>query len=115
MVGALVLGEFAVRSGWFVAEVVLFMAFVAISNFTQPSYELGYAIKISRTVILILTALFKIWGFLAGLAIVMLVIAFTKTVTGYTYLYPLIPFNGEALKTLLFRHQIKFRYKNNGG
>ncbi|MBE6776143.1 MAG: spore germination protein [Ruminococcaceae bacterium] len=111
VVGALVLGEFAVRSGWFVAEVVLFMAFVAISNFTQPSYELGYAIKISRTVILILTALFKIWGFAAGLILVMLVIAFTETISGYTYLYPLIPFNKEALKTLLFRHQIKFRYK----
>ena len=111
VVGALVLGEFAVRSGWFVAEVVLFMAFVAISNFTQPSYELGYAIKISRTVILILTALFKIWGFIAGLVLVLLVISFTKTISGYTYLYPLIPFNGKAIKSLLFRHQIKFRYK----
>ncbi len=111
VVGALVLGEFAVRSGWFVAEVVLFMAFVAISNFTQPSYELGYAIKISRTVILILTALFKIWGFVAGLLLVILVISFTKTISGYTYLYPLIPFNKEALKRLLFRHQIRFRYK----
>lgn len=111
VVGALVLGEFAVRSGWFVAEVVLFMAFVAISNFTQPSYELGYAIKISRTFILILTAFFRIWGFAAGLVIVLLVIAFTKTIDGYTYLYPLIPFNKQALKKLILRHQIKFRYK----
>ncbi len=111
VVGALVLGEFAVRSGWFVAEVVLFMAFVAISNFTQPSYELGYAIKISRTIILILTALFGVWGFISGIIIVIAVIATTKTITGYTYLYPLIPFNKNALKSLLFRHQIKFRYK----
>lgn len=111
VVGALVLGEFAVRSGWFVAEVVLFMAFVAISNFTQPSYELGYAIKISRTMILILTALFRIWGFAIGIIVVLVVIATTKTITGYTYLYPLIPFNKSALKSLLFRHRIKFRYK----
>lgn len=111
VVGALVLGEFAVRSGWFVAEVVLFMAFVAISNFTQPSYELGYAIKISRTLILILTAVFRIWGFAIGIIIVLVVISSTKTITGYTYLYPLIPFNKNALKSLLFRHQIKFRYK----
>lgn len=111
VVGALVLGEFAVRSGWFVAEVVLFMAFVAISNFTQPSYELGYAIKISRTFILILTALFKIWGFAVGLIVVFIVIAATKTITGYTYLYPVFPFNAKALRSLLFRHQIKFTYK----
>lgn len=103
VVGALVLGEFAVRSGWFVSEVVLFMAFVAISNFTQASYELGYAIKISRTVILILCGLFKIWGLAAGLLLVITVVACTKTLEGYTYLYPVIPFNGKALKNLILR------------
>ena len=104
VVGALVLGEFAVRSGWFVSEVVLFMAFVAISNFTQPSFELGYAIKISRTVILILCGLFKIRGLIIGLILVCLVMATTKTLGGYTYLYPIIPFNGKALKSLIVRH-----------
>lgn len=107
VVGALVLGEFAVRSGWFVSEVVLFMAFVAISNFTQPSFELGYAIKISRTIILILCGLFKIWGLIIGLLLVMLVIATTKTLDGYTYLYPVIPFNAEALKGLIIRRPKK--------
>ena len=107
VVGALVLGEFAVRSGWFVSEVVLFMAFVAISNFTQPSYELGYAIKISRVFILILCGLFKIWGLVIGLALVLLLIATTKTLSGYTYLYPLIPFNAEALKGLIIRRPKK--------
>ena len=107
VVGALVLGEFAVRSGWFVSEVVLFMAFVAISNFTQPSYELGYAIKISRVFILILCGMFKIWGFIIGLILVLLLIATTKTLGGYTYLYPLIPFNAEALKGLIIRRPKK--------
>lgn len=111
VVGALVLGEFAVRSGWFVSEVVLFMAFVSISNFTQPSYELGYAIKISRAFILILCGLFKIWGFIAGLVTVCLVIAFTKTLTGYTYLYPVFPFNWKALKSLLYRQSLKSKYE----
>lgn len=111
VVGALVLGEFAVRSGWFVSEVVLFMAFVSISNFTQPSYELGYAIKISRAFILILCGLFKIWGFIAGLVTVCLVIAFTKTLTGYTYLYPVFPFNWKALKSLLYRQPLKSKYE----
>ena len=55
VVAALVLGEFAVKSGWFVSEVVLFMAFVTISNFVQPSYELGYSVKMFRILILFLT------------------------------------------------------------
>ncbi len=36
----LVLGEFAVRSGWFNSEVMLYMAFVSIANYTQPNFEL---------------------------------------------------------------------------
>ena len=111
VVGALVLGEFAVKSGWFVSEVVLFMAFVAIANFTQPSYELGYAIKISRTIILIFCALFKFWGLIIGTLIVFTVIATTKTINGYTYLYPLVPFNKDAFKSLLYRRPLKCRYK----
>ncbi len=111
VVGALVLGEFAVKSGWFVSEVVLFMAFVAIANFTQPSYELGYAIKISRTFILILCAFFKVWGLLAGAIIIFVIIATTKTVNGYTYLYPLLPFDKEAFKSLIYRKPLKCNYK----
>ncbi len=104
VVGALVLGEFAVRSGWFVPEVVLFMAFVAISNFTQPSFELGYAIKLARTLILILCGLFKIYGFIAGLLLVAVVVATTKTIDGYSYLYPLIPFDRKAFRGIFIRH-----------
>ncbi len=111
VVGALVLGEFAVRSGWFVSEVVLFMAFVTISNFTQPSFDLGYAIKLSRTFILIMSGLFKIWGFAAGLLIVLLVIATTKTVFGYTYLYPVYPFDKKAFMSLIYRKRIAFNEK----
>lgn len=113
VVGALVLGEFAVSTGWFVSEVVLFMAFAAISNFTQPSYELGYAIKISRVVILIFTAFFKVWGYFGAIALTLLVVCTTKTVGGYNYLYPIIPFDKKALLGLLFRKHIKCTYKEN--
>lgn len=113
VVGALVLGEFAVSSGWFVSEVVLFMAFSAISNFTQPSYELGYAFKVSRVFILILTAIFQFWGYVASLLIVITVICTTKTIEGYTYLYPLIPFNKDAFVSLIIRRSLKFNYKRN--
>ena len=111
IVGALVLGEFGVSSGLFVSEVVLFMAFTAISNFTQPSYELGYAIKLSRVFLLVLIALFGFWGFIAGLVIVLIVICTTKTIDGFTYLYPLIPFDKAALTGLLFRKRIRFSIK----
>ena len=111
VIGALVLGEFAVSAGWFVPEVVLYMAFVALTNFTQPSFELGYAFKLFRMMLIALIALFNVWGFVAGIIIVAAEIATTRTVTGQCYLYPLIPFKGSALLSLLLRRPLS--NKNN--
>lgn len=109
VIGALVLGEFAVSAGWFVSEIVLYMAFVALTNFTQPSYELGYAFKLFRMMLIGLIALFNLWGFIAGIILIIVEIAATKTVTGQSYLYPLIPFNGKALASLLLRKPLNIR------
>lgn len=106
VVGALILGEFAVTARLFVPEVMLYMAFVTISNFTQPSFELGYAFKLFRILFLILTALFSLWGFAAGVLLMVVVIATTDTIGGKKYLYPLIPFNGKAMMRLLLRKPI---------
>lgn len=111
VIGALVLGEFAVSAGWFVPEVVLYMAFVALTNFTQPSFELGYAFKLFRMMLIALIALFNIWGFAAGILIIVIEIATTRTVTGQSYLFPLIPFNGSSLLSLLLRRPLN--NKNN--
>ena len=104
VVGGLILGDFAVDIGWLIPEVILYMAFVAIANFTQRSYELGYAFKFMRMGLLILTALGGIWGYGAGLVGIVLLLLTNQTVTGMRrYLYPLIPFDGKALKSLFFR------------
>lgn len=105
VVGALLLGDFAVQVGWLSADVIFYMAFVSIANFTQSSYELGYAFKYIRMLLLLLTALLGTWGFALGI-VVAIVLAATNnnTVNGKrSYLYPLIPFNKEAMARLLFR------------
>lgn len=104
VVGGLLLGDFAVTVGWLSPDVILYMAFVGISNFTQSSYELGYAFKYMRMLILILTAVFNLWGYIAGWIITIALVATNKTVNGKrNYLYPLIPFHGKALFRLLIR------------
>ena len=104
VVGGLILGDFAVEIGWLIPEVILYMAFVAIANFTQRSYELGYAIKFMRILLLIATALFGVWGFAIGIVLIGILVATNSTVNGKRrYLYPLIPFNGRALLSLFFR------------
>ena len=104
VVGGLLLGDFAVTVGWLSPDVILYMSFVGISNFTQSSYELGYAFKYMRMLILLLTAIFNVWGYVAGWLMTIVLVATNKTVNGKrNYLYPLIPFNGKALLSLLIR------------
>ena len=103
VLAALVLGEFSVNSGWFNSEVMLYMAFVAIANYTQSSYELGYALKFMRIVNLIATALFGIWGYLGAILLLLVSIACNRTVADTSYLYPLIPFHGKELARRVFR------------
>lgn len=86
VIAGLVMGEFSVKSGWFNAEVMLYMAFVAVANYTQPNFELGYALKFMRLELLVLTAVFNWIGFLAGTAIVICSICFNKTLSGRSYL-----------------------------
>lgn len=103
VMAALVLGEFSVNSGWFNSEVMLYMAFVAIANATQASYELGYALKFMRIVTLLLTQLFGIFGYLGGIALLLIAIASNRTVSGESYIYPLLPFQWKKLCRRLFR------------
>lgn len=106
VMAALVLGEFSVNSGWFSAEVMLYMAFVAISNYTQVNYELGYALKFLRILTLITTQIFGIYGYVGGVLLTIILIGTNKTISGKSYLYPLIPFDGKRLKKRLMRNRI---------
>ncbi|MBQ7968530.1 MAG: spore germination protein [Clostridia bacterium] len=108
IIGGLILGEYAVQSGWFIPEVILYMAFVSLANFAQPSNELGYAFKFLRVILLLLTALFNVWGFAIGVVFSLILIASNKTINGKrSYLYPVVPFNAKALKRLLFRVKLQ--------
>ena len=86
VIAGIVLGEFAVTSGWFNSEVMLYMAFVSVANYTQPNFELGYALKFMRLLLLILTAVFNLTGFIIGTIIVICSIIFNKTLSGRSYL-----------------------------
>ena len=107
IIGGLLLSEFAINAGWFSAECILYMAFVAIAGFSQPSFEMGYAQKFIRIMLLFATQFLGIWGFLGGLLLSVITMALSKTVTGRNYLYPIIPFNLKSFIKLFVRTKIK--------
>ena len=106
VMAGLVLGEFSVNSGWFSSEVMLYMAFVAIANYTQQNYELGYALKFMRILNLILTAMFGLYGYIGAILIFILSIVGNRTLSEKSYIYPLLPFNFRQLAKRLLRMRL---------
>lgn len=105
IIGGIILSDFAVSSGWFTTQTMIYMAFVAMANYSQPNFELGYALKFMRISLLILVSLFNIIGFCTGLFVIFLMLTFNKTLSEKSYLYPIIPFNGKRLLNTVFRNR----------
>ena len=103
VIAGIVVGEYAVSSGWFDPESMLYMAFVTVGTYTQASYELGYAVKFFRMIMLVLCWFAGMWGFAAGIVLFLVSMAMNRTLSGKSYIYPLIPFDKRMLARTLFR------------
>ena len=107
IVGGLLLSQFAIDAGWFITEAILFMAFITIASFSLPSFEMGYAMKFERLLLLLTTQLFGVWGFAGGIIFIFICMLLIKTLSGRNYLYPIIPFNLKGFLELFIRYPMK--------
>ena len=107
IIGALLLGEFAVKTGWFVPDTILYMSIVALANFAQPSVELGYALKFMRIITTVLTNFFGLYGLIGGTVFAVVILCTTRAINNKGYLYPLIPYNKKDLEMVLLRKRLK--------
>jgi stage V sporulation protein AF len=111
VIAGIVVGEYAVSSGWFNAESMLYMAVVSIGTYSQASFEMGYAMKFMRIILLCLTGLFNLPGYIIGVILIALAITFNRTMTGLSYIYPVIPFDREMFKRKVFRIRLPHEQK----
>ncbi len=107
LIAAIIIGEFAVNTGWFNEQTMLYMAVVATANFTHENYELAYSIKFLRLVLLVLTQLFNLTGFIIGIIVSLLAIILNRTIARTSYIYPLYPFDLKKFMLRFFRVSIK--------
>jgi stage V sporulation protein AF len=108
IIAALLIGELATRVGLFSQEVVLYIAIAAIGTFLTPSIEMANANRLVRLGLIILTALFRVPGFVIGVVVTFAVLALNKSF-GVPYLWPLVPFNAKALGGVLVRTPVSMR------
>lgn len=102
LIAAILIGEIAIKVGLFGPEIILYVALSTMGAYATPSYELSFANKIARLLLIILTAFIGVSGFVIGLTLYLLFLANTKSITT-PYFWPFIPFNLKALYNILFR------------
>lgn len=107
IIGGLIVGELAIKVGFFSVETIFYTAVTAIAAYCIPSIEFSSSIRIFRLILLILSGTLGIWGFIAGIIMVFLIIYNTETFDNKRkYTWPLIPFEWKSLKNIIFRRPI---------
>ncbi|KYH32942.1 spore germination protein [Neomoorella mulderi] len=102
IVGALVIGEAAVRAGLMSAAMVIVIAATAIASFTIPTFGLSQAVRMLRLPMILLAGFLGLLGIFAGLLVILIHLVSLRSF-GEPYLSPLAPFIWEAQKDLVVR------------
>lgn len=105
IIAAFLIGDVAMSVGLLVPEVILYMSAAAIGSFATPSMELAQSLKLFRLLFLGLAAVFQLPGVVAGLLLFLAWTAGTRSF-GVPYLWPLLPFNGQALLAIILRKPV---------
>ena len=102
IVGALILGDAAIRAGIISPAVVIIVAFTAIASFTVPVFSLGIPGRIVRFVVILFGSIFGLLG-VQFIAMLLLIHLCSLRSFGLPYLYPFAPMVPEDMKDVLVR------------
>lgn len=102
IVGALILGDAAIRAGLISPAIVIIVAFTAIASFTVTVFSLGIAGRIARFMVILLGSIFGLLG-VQFAAMVLLVHLCSLRSFGVPYLYPFAPLVLDDLKDSIVR------------
>jgi spore germination protein KA len=102
IVGALIIGDAAVRAGLVSTPMVVVVAFTGIASFISPSYSAGMIIRIARFAFLFSSALL---GFLGIMIMLLLMLSRMVSLSsfGLPYLSPLAPFDLKQITDIVVR------------
>jgi len=108
LVAAILIGQVSVEVGWFSYEVILYLAVAVIGTYATPSYELSLANHITRIFLLIITSLFGVIGYTAGIMLWILYLTKMKS-HQIPYFWPFMPFSYRAFRDIFIRVPIPLK------
>lgn len=101
IVGALVIGEAAVRAGLVAPATVILVALTGIASFTF-SYSASFSIRLLRFLIMVLAATLGLYGVICGVLVILVHLATLRSF-GVPYLSPAAPLVTGDLKDMAVR------------
>lgn len=111
IVGALVIGDAAVKAGIVSPLTVIIVALTGIASFSIPSYNLGLGIRVLQFVILICGSILGLFG-ITVITVILLVHVLSLSSFGIPYMAPIAPFKIKNMKDTFFRRSWKYANKN---
>ncbi|MEW5921636.1 MAG: spore germination protein [Bacillota bacterium] len=103
IVGALILGEAAIRAGIVSPGVVIIVAFTAIASFSTPTFSMAISARMIRFLIVILGGTFGLLGIQLGFLIMIIHLVSLRSF-GYPYMAPYGPFIWSDMKDNIIRN-----------
>lgn len=103
IVGGLIIGEIAIGLEWASEEALFYGAVTMLLSLAIPSLEFAEGIRMYRLFLSVVTGLFGLPGFAAGLLLILISVATTPTFPRTSYLWPLFPLRLSLLWPLLCR------------
>lgn len=102
IVGALVLGDAAIRAGIVSPAMVIVVALTAIASFSIPGFSVGLGLRQLRFPLMLLGATLGLFGVMFGLLVILIHLASLRSF-GVPYMAPLAPLMPRDLKDIFGR------------
>lgn len=102
IVGGIIIGQTAVSAGLVSPIMVIVVALTAMGSFAVPSFNVAISIRILRFPLMILSALFGLYGLTAGVILILLHLVSLKSF-GIPYLSPVAPLTLSGLTDTIVR------------
>ncbi|MDD4802544.1 MAG: spore germination protein [Syntrophomonas sp.] len=113
VLGAIVIGQAAVTAGYFSASVIIVVAVSAIASFGSSAIILIVPGRLLNYFLILLSGFLGMFGIINGVAVIIWNLLTQKSF-GMPYLYPLVPFDRNALKDTLIRAPVRQLEKRTG-
>lgn len=105
IVGTIVIGQALVSAGLVSSPMIIIVSLSSLASYAVPDYTIMNPIRLLKYLMIFLTALFGLFGFIMGLSIILIKLT-SMTSFGIPYTAPVAPFSFKAVKNFVLSNVV---------